>query len=70
MAMTIVSAIMMAAAELPMGTAPAPVALPHFPDTVYALVWRNWQVLPMERLADAIGAHTEDLVAIGKTMGL
>jgi len=70
MVMTIISAIMMAAVDLPVGSAPAPVALPHFPDTVHALVWRNWQVLPMERLADAIGAHAEDLVAIGKAMGL
>lgn len=70
MAMTILGVMLMAAADLPMGSAPAPVALPHFPDRLHALVWRNWQVLPMERLADAVGARAEDLVAIGKAMGL
>ena len=63
MALTILSMMMMAAVELPMGSAPAPVALPHFPDRLHALVWRNWQVLPMERLAEAVGAHAENLRA-------
>ena len=61
---------MLAIAELPMGSAPVPVAAPHFPDRLHAYVWRNWQVVPADRLADAIGAKPDDIIRIGKAMGL
>ncbi len=59
-----------AAAELPMGSAPAPVALPHFPDRVHAFVWRNWQLVPPERMATVIGATRGEVVKLGRRMGL
>src|SRR5579884_4445528 len=33
--------------DLPVGSAPAPVALPHFPDRLHAFVWRNWPLVPI-----------------------
>lgn len=67
------TAIMMALtvmADLPMGTAPEPVAFPHFPDRMHAYVWRNWPLVPAERLAQVVGAKPEEIVALGKAMGL
>ena len=57
-------------ADLPAGFAPNSVRFPHFPDRLHAYVWRNWQLVPVQRLAKAIGATPEDVLAIGKSMGL
>ena len=38
-----------AAAELPEGAAPAPLAQPGFPDRLHAYVWLNWQLTPAAR---------------------
>ncbi len=55
----------------PAGTpAPDPVASPHFPDRLHAYVWRNWELVPVERLAETIGAKVEQVVTLGKRMGL
>lgn len=56
--------------ELPAGTAPAALSFPHFPDRLHAFVWRNWQLVPVERMAATVGARREDIVRIGRTMGL
>jgi hypothetical protein len=56
--------------QLPVGFAPEPVALPHFPDRLHAYVWRNWQLVPTRRLAEVIGAKPEHILAVGKAMGL
>lgn len=59
-----------AAAGLPAGTAPQPVPLPHFPDRLHAFVWRNWPLMPAERMARVTGAHAGDIVSLGRAMGL
>lgn len=51
-------------------TGAEPVAMPHFPSPLHACVWRNWMLVPIERLAEAIDAKPEDLVALGHRMGL
>ena len=58
------------AADLPRGSAPRPVAFPHFPDRLHALVWRNWQLVPAPRLAEVVGASVGDIVRLGRSMGL
>ncbi|RYD34430.1 MAG: hypothetical protein EOP86_10995 [Verrucomicrobiaceae bacterium] len=55
---------------LPEGSAPEPVKFPHFPDRLHAFVWRNWALLPVERMALTVGAAPEDILALGKSMGL
>jgi len=55
---------------LPKGEAPKPVEFPHFPDRLHAFVWRNWPLVPLERMARVVGARTEDLRRIGRAMGL
>jgi hypothetical protein len=56
--------------ELPVGSAPAPVVFRHFPDRLHAFVWRNWSLVPAERMADVVGARKEDILAVGRAMGL
>ena len=55
---------------LPKGAAPAPLALPHFPDRLHAFVWRNWPLVPSARMARVVSARTADIVRMGRAMGL
>lgn len=41
-----------------------------FPDRLSAYVWRNWTIVPGDRMAAAIGARAEDLTRIAAEMGL
>ncbi len=56
--------------DLPKGSAPAPVPLPHFPDRLHAFVWRNWTLVPLDRMAQGGGATRDQLRRIGRAMGL
>src|SRR5215211_5072197 len=55
---------------LPTGPAPAALPLDHFPDRLHALVWRNWQITPLERMAATVGGTPDELRAMGRSMGL
>jgi hypothetical protein len=57
-------------ADLPIGSAPPPVSLPHFPDRLHAFVWRNWTLVPIERLATVLQTTTASVLRIGQSMGL
>ena len=57
-------------AELPVGNAPAPVPNPHFPTRFHAYVWRNWSLVPVDRIAKAVGAGREEVIRTGRAMGL
>lgn len=70
MFLTLVAAIALAQAGLPMGGSPAPVPIPHFPDRLHAFVWRNWQLVSAQRMARTVGAKPDDIVRLGKSMGL
>jgi hypothetical protein len=56
--------------DLPVGPAPKPVAIPHFPDRVHAFVWRNWSLVPADRLAKVLSARPEEVLRMGRAMGL
>src|SRR5579872_410253 len=56
--------------DLPVGSAPPAVAIPHFPDRLHALVWRNWALVPTARLAAVVGAQPADIRRMGQAMGL
>jgi hypothetical protein len=66
----LMGALLVGAAELPEGAAPKALDFPHFPSRVHAFVWRNWQLVPAQRMAEVIGAQPEDVVRMGRTMGL
>lgn len=70
MAWALLGTILIGAMELPAGPTPEPVAFPHFPDRLHAYVWRNWNLVPTERLAEAIGAEPANILEVGKAMGL
>jgi hypothetical protein len=57
-------------ADLPNGSAPKPVAMPHFPDRLHAFVWRNWPLVPVERMAAVVSAPKADVLRLGRSMGL
>jgi hypothetical protein len=59
-----------AASELPAGPAPEPVSFPHFPDRLHAFVWRNWPLVPVERMARVVGAEPGEVARMGRAMGL
>lgn len=58
------------AAELPAGAAPEALEAAWFPSRLHAFVWRNWSLVPLERLAAVVGASAGDLEKLGLGMGL
>ena len=56
--------------SLPEGSAPSPLPCPHFPNRLCAFVWRNWQLVPLDRMAAVVGASTADIRSLGDAMGL
>ena len=56
--------------ELPVGDHPTPVAFPHFPGPLHAVIWRNWELVPVERLARVLGATPGQIEEIARSMGL
>ncbi|MGC8666753.1 MAG: hypothetical protein ACP5VE_01375 [Chthonomonadales bacterium] len=56
--------------DLPSGPAPEPVPLRFFPDRLHAFVFRNWQLVPAGKLAQVIGATKQQVLHLGKAMGL
>lgn len=58
------------ASILPMGSAPAPLDAAWFPSRLHAFVWRNWALVPLQRMADVIGAKEADIDRLGRGMGL
>ncbi|MBI5689739.1 MAG: hypothetical protein HZC55_06540 [Verrucomicrobia bacterium] len=55
---------------LPAGRAPPAPEAAWFPSRLHAFVWRNWSLVAPERLARTIGARTEDIVRVGRSLGL
>ena len=47
-----------------------PVGLGPFPDALSAFVFRNWTLVPAERLAETVGATAADIRRIAAEMGL
>src|SRR2546422_424876 len=58
------------AAELPTGSSPPALKLSHFPDPLHAFVWRNWPLVPVERMAAVVSASPAQIVQLGRAMGL
>jgi len=56
--------------DLPVGKSPQPVVIPHFPDVLHAVIWRNWDVVPADRLAKILRATVAQIGEIARSMGL
>lgn len=42
----------------------------HFPDRLHQFVWRNWELVDIDRMARVVGCSPRDLLAVGQSMGL
>ncbi len=42
----------------------------HFPDRLHLFVWRNWELVPLERLAAVVRCRPDELRSIATNMGL
>ncbi|MDX9754341.1 MAG: hypothetical protein RBU29_10295 [bacterium] len=56
--------------SLPVGSAPQPLELTHFPSRMHAFIWRNWPVVEAERLADVLQTDAASVQAVAESMGL
>jgi hypothetical protein len=55
---------------LPVGASPPALEFPHFGSRMQVFVWRNWSLVPLERMAATVNATPADLVAMGRSLGL
>ncbi len=51
-------------------TGKAALQVNHFPNALYAFVWRNWGLVPLKRMANTVGATPAQLQSIASFMGL
>ena len=58
------------AEPLPAGSAPPALGVPHFGGRLQAFVWRNWQLVPVRRMAETVGARESDVRVMGQSLGL
>ncbi|HOK08852.1 MAG TPA: hypothetical protein PLJ10_04230 [Candidatus Hydrogenedens sp.] len=56
--------------ELPAPIDKEPVPSAFFKDRLHTYIWLNWSVVPTKKIAETIGAKEEDILSIGKRMGL
>ena len=56
--------------SLPVGSHPAALETPHFPNRLHTFVWRNWQLVEPDLLAKVVGTSTDNIVQIATSMGL
>ena len=56
--------------ELPSGKLTEPEVLPHFPTVWQAVLWRNWGMIPVDRLARVLDTSVEELRAAAGQLGL
>src|SRR6185503_13167298 len=44
--------------------------VPHFPSRLHAFVWRNWPLVPVERLAKVVSTTPAQIESFARAMGL
>ena len=49
---------------------PEPLLPEYFPDRLHAFIWRNWQLIPAEKLAGVVKTHVKNINKIAFSMGL
>ncbi|MBN1506537.1 MAG: hypothetical protein JW955_06815 [Sedimentisphaerales bacterium] len=55
---------------LPTGNARPAIQFRHFPSRLHAFVWRNWEMVSLERMARVLGTTPARVREIGQSMGL
>jgi len=59
-----------AQSSLPLGDNPPAIEFNYFPNRVYAMVWRNWDLVDPARLAKTVGCKQADILSLAESMGL
>ncbi len=59
-----------AAETLPQGQSKPALTFSHFPDRMHAFVWRNWESVSLEKMAEVLGTNAGNVRAVGESMGL
>ena len=49
---------------------PEPLLTAYFPDRLHAFIWRNWQLIPADKLAEVVKTHVKNINTIAFSMGL
>lgn len=60
----------MKTSDLPHGESKKALNFPHFPTRCQAVVWRNWGLVPVERIARVLKTSAECVRTLGADMGL
>ena len=55
---------------LPEGNAPDPESVPHFPDRLHTFVWRNWNLVTIEKLAQVLETSASNVKKTAQSLGL
>ena len=42
----------------------------YFPSRMHAFIWRNWESVPLDRMAKVLNTTTENVFKVGRSMGL
>ncbi len=56
--------------DLPLGPYPQALEFSHFPTRWQAVLWRNWELVPVEKIAEILEAPVLEIVESAKAMGL
>lgn len=56
--------------DLPRGSHPKPVPIPHFPTRFQAFIWRNWGLVPADTLAGILSCPADEVRSLAEEMGL
>jgi hypothetical protein len=57
-------------ANLPVGETKSALEFPHFPTKLQAVVWRNWGLVSIEKLASVLRATPSQIEALATDMSL
>jgi hypothetical protein len=49
---------------------PQPLPLAHFPSRLHAFIWRNWQLVPVARMAQVVARNEAEILSLAHRMGL
>lgn len=56
--------------QLPVGTHPQAIEFDHFPSRLHAFVWRNWNLVNVDRLAKVLDCTEKEVESVALSMGL
>ena len=68
--LTLICCNLLAQEQLPLGANQPAIEFKYFPNRVYAVIWRNWNLVDPARIAKTIGCSGKDVNAIAASIGL